>query len=102
LITSRKGLTYKMYDLKVDENLIKILEKLKKKNKKQLEIISKKVQEIVKNPNHYKNLRSPLQNWKRVHIDRHFVITFSIDKENKIVTLEDFDHHDNIYKKSRK
>lgn len=34
---------------------------------------------------------------KRVHIDKHFVLVFSIDKESKTVTLEDYDHHDNIY-----
>jgi len=39
-----------------------------------------------------------MQNRKRVHINKHFVLTFSIDKEKKIVMLEDFDHHDKIYK----
>lgn len=34
--------------------------------------------------------------WKRVHIDKHFV--FSVDEDCKTVTLEDFDHHNNIYK----
>lgn len=58
----------------------------------------KKVQEIVQNPHHYKNLRTPLKKWKRVHIKKHFVLTFSVDKNKKIVTLEDFDHHNNIYK----
>jgi mRNA-degrading endonuclease RelE of RelBE toxin-antitoxin system len=36
--------------------------------------------------------------WKRVHIDKHFVLVFFVDENNKTVTLEDFDHHDNIYK----
>ena len=36
--------------------------------------------------------------WKRVHIDKHFVLIFSVDEENKIVALEDYDHHDKIYK----
>tara|TARA_Y100000310_G_scaffold225889_1_gene227970 strand:+ start:1425 stop:1691 length:267 start_codon:yes stop_codon:yes gene_type:complete len=86
-----------MYSLKVDEVLFKKLEKLRKKNKKQFEIIMKKAEEIIQNPRHYKNLRAPLQHWKRVHIDRHFVLTFSVDEETKTITLEDFDHHDNIY-----
>ncbi len=87
-----------MYSLKVDEELLKKLEKLSKKNKKQAEIIAKKAEEIVKDPHRYKNLRAPLNTWKRVHIDKHFVLTFSVDESNKTVTLEDYDHHDNIYK----
>ncbi len=58
----------------------------------------KKADEIVQNPQHYKNLRAPLQNLKRVHIDKSFVLTFSIDERTKIVILEDYDHHDNIYR----
>lgn len=87
-----------MYSLKIDEELLKKLEKLSKKNKKQLEIITKKSKEIIKNPYRYKNLRAPLSQWKRVHIDKHFVLLFSIDEEKKAVILEDYDHHDNIYK----
>lgn len=87
-----------MYSLKIDEGLLKKLEKLSKKNKRQAEIIAKKAEEIVKDPHRYKNLKAPLNNWKRVHIDKHFVLTFSVDESNKTVTLEDYDHHDNIYK----
>ena len=71
---------------------------LSKKNPKQLEIISKKVEEIAKNPHRFKNLRYPLNNWMRVHIDKHFVLTFSINEKTKTVIIEDYDHHDNIYK----
>jgi YafQ family addiction module toxin component len=87
-----------MYSLAVREELDKKLLKLSKKNKKQVKSILKKASEIVLNPNHYKNLRSPLQHLKRVHVDRSFVLVFSVDESRKIVTLEDFDHHDKIYK----
>ena len=56
------------------------------------------MEEIVEDPHRYKNLRVPLNNWKRVHIDRHFILTFSIDETAKIVILEDYEHHDKIYK----
>jgi len=85
-----------MYSLKIDEKLLKKLEKLKKKDRKQVEIILKKAEEIVQN--HYKNLRVPLQHWKRVHIDSSFVLAFSVDENTKTVTLEDYDHHNNIYR----
>lgn len=87
-----------MYSLFIKPELDKKLEKLHKKNRKQYEIIMKKAQEIVQNPQHYKNLRAPLQELKEVHIDSHFVLTFSVDENTRIVTLEDFDHHDRIFR----
>ena len=86
-----------MYSLSIKPELDKKLEKLHKKNKKQYEIIMKKAEEIVQNPQHYKNLRGSLQHLKEVHIDRHFVLTFSVDENTKVVTLEDYDHHDKIF-----
>ncbi len=86
-----------MYHLEIKPSLKKKLIKLAKKSPKHAEIISKKSAEIVQNPHRYKNLRAPLQSWKRVHIDKHFVLTFSVDEDTKKIILEDFDHHDNIY-----
>ncbi len=84
-----------MYVLKIKPDLQKTLKKLAKKNRKQVEIILKKIDEILSNPHRYKNLRAPLNDWKRAHVDKHFVLTFSVDEA---VTQEDYDHHDNIYK----
>ena len=77
----------------------KVFHRLVKKNPKQLEIIVRKTDEIVKDPHRYKNLRSPLNHLKRVHIDRHFVLVFSIDDNKNIVMIEEYDHHDKIYLK---
>ena len=87
-----------MYGLKVREGLDKKFAKLPKKNPSKLEIINKKVLEILRDPHRYKNLQAPLSDWKRVHIDKHFVLTFSIDEKSKTVVLEDYEHHDRIYK----
>ncbi len=87
-----------MYTLSIRPYLKKKLEKLGAKNPKQAEIIAKKSEEIIIDPHRYKNLRAPLHHWKRVHIDRHFVLTFSIDEETKTVILEDYEHHKKIYK----
>lgn len=88
-----------MYDVDAKPHLDRIFHKLSKKNPKQLEIIHKKVKEILKDPHRYKNLRRPLNQWKRVHIDSHFVLAFSIDEGSKTVILEDYEHHDKIYKR---
>lgn len=87
-----------MYSIGTKSRIDNIFSKLSKKNPKQMKIISKKVEEIIKNPYRYKNLRVPLNNWRRVYIDNHFVLTFSIDEKNKMVILEDYDHHDKIYR----
>jgi len=87
-----------MYTLSIRPSLKKKFEKLGIKNPKQAEIIAKKSEEIIIDPQRYKNLRAPLNHWKRVHIDSHFVLTFSIDEKTKTVILEDFEHHNKIYK----
>lgn len=87
-----------MYRLKINPELQADLKKLVKKNRKQYEMIINKTEEILENPHRYKNLRVPMNHLKRVHIDNHFVLVFLIDENSKVVTLEDFDHHDLIYK----
>ena len=52
------------------------------------------------NPNHCKNLRAPLQEYKRVHVNKSFVIIFRVDVNNKLMIVYDYDHHKRIYKKS--
>ena len=88
-----------MYKIEFRKSVEKILFKLGKKNQKQLEIILNKIEEIILDPNRYKNLKRPLQHLKRVHVDKSFVLVFSVDESKKTVIIEDYDHHDNIYKK---
>ena len=90
----------KMYETEYSDHIIKVFKKLRKKNPKQMRIIAKKIDEIILNPHRYKNLKNPLQHCKRVHIDDSFVLVYSVDEKNKIVKIKDYDHHDNIYKKS--
>ncbi len=76
-----------------------IFKKLAKKNPRQLEIISNKLEEILEDPYRFKPLSNIMKGFRRVHIDRNFVLVYSIDEQNKTVILEDFDHHDNVYRK---
>ena len=89
------------WSIKYSEALVDILKKLKKKNPVQYQIIMKKkddLKEKIKiNPDHYKNLQHDLSDFKRIHIHRHFVLIFKVDKNRKVISLEDYDHHDNIY-----
>ena len=86
-----------MYSYELRKSVEKIFFKLSKKNPKQLYIIENKINEIIQNPQHYKNLRAPLQHLKRAHIDKSFVLVFSVDEKRKVVIFEDFEHHDKIY-----
>ncbi|MFH1399726.1 MAG: type II toxin-antitoxin system RelE/ParE family toxin [Candidatus Woesearchaeota archaeon] len=86
-----------MYEVMVRPDLDKVFEKLSRRDHKQMLIIDKKVGEIRENPHRYKNLKKPLQDFKRVHIG-HFVLLFSVDEKNKMVILENFKHHDEIYR----
>ena len=87
-----------MYSLELRKSVEKIFRKLAKRNPKQLRILDKKINEILQNPHHFKNLRKPLQHLKRVHIDKSFVLVYSVDEGRKAVIIEDYDHHDRIYK----
>jgi len=88
-----------MYSYELRKCVEKIFFKLARRNPKQLLIIENKIQEIRENPQHYKNLRKPLQHLKRMHIDKSFVLVFSVDENRKHIIIEDYDRHDNIYSK---
>ena len=87
-----------MYKLAIKKNLDKKFKKIKKKDREMLVLIDRKVQEILDNPYRFKSLKKPLQNKRRVHIGGSFVLIYEVNEDEKIVTLLDFDHHDNIYK----
>ncbi|MCK5768331.1 MAG: type II toxin-antitoxin system RelE/ParE family toxin [Candidatus Atribacteria bacterium] len=87
-----------MYKLSVKESLDKKFKRLQKKDKEMLRFIDRKVQDILEDPYRFKTLRKPLQNKRRVHVGGSFVLIYEINEKEKIVTLFDFDHHDNIYK----
>jgi len=91
-----------MYSYEVKPHLKKILKKVSKRDKNLYEQILKKIEDIIKSEGieHYKNLRYDMKDCKRVHIG-HFVLVFSFDKSQNLVSFEDFDHHDNIYMKDK-
>lgn len=90
-----------MFDFDLSDKLKIIIKKLAKKDKKKVEIINKKIREVINcdkdSINHYKNLRHDLKEFKRVHIDNSFVMTFKVDLANNFILFVDFEHHDKIY-----
>jgi YafQ family addiction module toxin component len=86
-----------MYSSKFEKLADKKIQKLLKKDRERYEILMKKIEEILENPESYKRLRGKMFGLCRVHIDKSFVLTFRIDDKEKVVFIEDFDHHDNVY-----
>ena len=87
-----------MYNDLYSEEITKKLSKLKKKDLAHYNIVSKKIEQILINPEHkYKELHYDMKGINRVHIG-HFVLVFIIDHNKKTISFEDYDHHDNIYK----
>ncbi|MCK9293322.1 MAG: addiction module toxin RelE [archaeon] len=89
-------------DFEFHKELLKNLIKLSKKDPMLYSQILTKIDEIKNNIEieHYKNLKNPLQNFKRVHITQKFVLIFRyLKKENKIL-FRYFEHRDYVYKRN--
>ena len=81
----------------IHPDLDKILKKLAKWDKVQYEALLKKIEEVTYSVKleHYKNLKAPLNNYKRVHVYSSFVLLFKVEKE--VIVFRYYDHHDRIY-----
>ncbi|MFA4956415.1 MAG: type II toxin-antitoxin system RelE/ParE family toxin [Candidatus Methanoperedens sp.] len=84
------------YIIQLDIVLEKTLDKLKKKDKSLYQRVIYKIIEISKNPELGKPLRNVLKGKRRIQVGS-FVLFYSIDKKNEIVTFLEFEHHDNAY-----
>ena len=90
-----------MFSFDLTDDLKLKLKKLSKKDWERAAIVNKKIKEIIQSDlssiEHYKNLRHDLKEFKRVHIDKSFVLTFKVDLAQNFILFVDFDHHDKIY-----
>jgi len=88
------------FSITFSEKLKKTLIKLKTKDKPTYVILEKKILQIASSDTisikHFKNLRAPLSDYKRVHLGS-CVLLFRIEGDK--IIFEDFGHHDRIYKK---
>ena len=75
---------------------------LKKVKGKELQNVLKKKDEILSSDDldHYKNLIQDLKKYKRVHVNNSYVILF-FGNDNTVYFV-DYEHHDKIYKHSKK
>jgi len=85
-----------MYSLVLTETVERLFAKIKARDRGQWMTIEAKLRQILENPHHYKPLRAPLQNQRRVHIGP-FVLVYMIDEKEKAVVLLRYKHHDDAY-----
>jgi len=92
-----------MFEFDIEENLKKKLKILSKKDKILVKIFKKKLLEIINLDKEtittYKNLKSPLNEFKRIHLTDNYILLFEVNiNKNKILFVE-ISHWDNVYKK---
>jgi toxin YoeB len=75
------------------------IDKSCKKNPILRKVLKNKMNEILRNPLHYKPLRHDLKGERRVHILKSFILKFEIDETKKTVIFLAFSHHDRAYKR---
>ena len=85
-----------MYCLEIEEEVIKLFRKLGKKDRKQLEAVNKKIQQVLKDPLQFKPLKHPLEGLRRVHVGS-FVLIYEVFENPKTVRVLKYKHHDEAY-----
>jgi mRNA-degrading endonuclease RelE of RelBE toxin-antitoxin system len=83
----------------VENDLLKLLARLEHRDPVVFRAAMRKIEEVVEAPDidHYKNLRAPLQEYKRAHIKGPFVLLFRHDPATDSVTFVLLEHHDRVY-----
>jgi len=91
-----------MYDVVLSLELEKLISKLAKKDRQLVLALNNKIKQICSCDdeliNHYKNLKGDLSDYKRVHIDKSFVLLFKVNRERNTIYFDRLQHHDNVYK----
>ena len=92
-----------MFEFELTDELQLIIRKLLTKDKKRVEIINKKIKEIINNDtttiDRYYNCKYDLKEYKHTHVDKSFVLLFKVEKENNFIIFSKFGHHNDFFKK---
>jgi YafQ family addiction module toxin component len=82
--------------LEIEAEVFKTFKKLSKKDRKQLEAVNKKIEQIIANPLQFKPLKHPLEGLRRVHVGS-FVLIYEVCENPKTVRVLKYKHHDEAY-----
>jgi len=84
------------YELDISDVCEESIRKHSKKNAALKTALEKKIRQILENPHHFKPLKNPLQNKRRVQLGS-FVLIYEIDEQTRTVKFLKFSHHDDAY-----
>ena len=91
-----------MFTYDFSDRLKHKLSKIGKKDRILALNIKKKIKEIISHNlnsiDTYKNLKSPMNEYKRIHLTSEYILLFIVDKENKHIVFMDVTHWDNAYR----
>ena len=76
-----------------------VLEKLRNKDPRMYCLLSRKMEEIARFPEHYKPLAGSMAGLRRAHIGTNNILTYSIDYRERKVIFQDFGDFEEIYHK---
>jgi YafQ family addiction module toxin component len=85
-----------LYSLEIEEEASKTFKKLLKKDRKQLEAVNKKIQQILTDPSQFKQLKHPLEGLRRVHIGS-FALIYRTIENPPTVQIVKYTNHDEAY-----
>ncbi|RLE43940.1 addiction module toxin RelE [Candidatus Woesearchaeota archaeon] len=91
-----------MFEFDLTDELRFVIKKLVKKDKKRVEILNKKIKEVINNDSdsidRYSNCLYDLKEFKHLHIDKSFVLLFKVDKKKNFILFARLGHHDDFFK----
>ena len=85
-----------MHNLEIEEEVFRAFKKLAKKDKKHLEALNKKIQQILNDPFQFKPLKHPLDGLRRVHVGS-FVLIYEVLENPNTVRILKYKRHDQAY-----
>jgi mRNA-degrading endonuclease RelE of RelBE toxin-antitoxin system len=87
------------FDLSLDLEVT--LKKIQKKHRPLYLATLKKMEEVISREHNtidfYKNLKNDLSNSKRVHVLKHYVLMFTVNKKENHILFQKLRHHDEAY-----
>lgn len=92
-----------MFSYNISDELKKKLKVLGKKDKLILKIFKRKLLEIVSHDKRtistYKNLKAPLNKYKRIHLTSNSILLFHVDIDHNHIVFVNLLHRDRAYAK---
>ena len=86
-----------MFTLEITSKCESQIKKHTAKNNALSKLVYNKINQILKNPEHFKQLGNILKGKRRVHISGCFVLIYEFDVNSQTVRLLRFIHHDEAY-----